>query len=57
MPIDIISDKCNNEDMTNILNEFWNEIKGKKNKSLEGKIFNWLNKDNLGTIIVEGGVF
>lgn len=41
----------------NIINEFWDYIEARKNNKLEGRIHNWLNKDNLGSITVNDNVF
>jgi len=42
----------------NIIGELWSEIENKKEKSkMAEKIYNWLNKDNLSSIIVNDNVF
>lgn len=39
--------------MKDIINELWLEVEAGKHK----KIYNWLNEDNLGSIMVDGKVF
>ena len=43
--------------MEDISGYFWKHIEDNKNKQLQGKIYNWLNKDNLSSIINDNGVF
>ena len=43
---------------TNIINEFWEHIEDKKETSKTAqKVYNWLNKDYLASIIEDRGVF
>ena len=40
----------------NIANGFWEYVIAQDTKIAE-RVFNWLNRDNLGAIIEDGGVF
>ena len=41
---------------TNIIEEFWEYVENKEDK-LSGQVLNWLNGDNLSSIIVDRGVY
>jgi len=40
----------------NIINEFWQHIEN-QNTKIAKRIYNWLNHDNLASIIVDGKLF
>jgi len=43
--------------MSNLLKELWEEAENKKgNYKMWSKIYNWLNKDNLGDIVIDGNI-
>lgn len=43
--------------MINIINEFWEYIKENRHKKSIEQIYQWLNRDNLTGIIVDGDVY
>jgi len=43
--------------MNNIINEFWQYVETQRNKKIGEKIYQWLNRDNLGSIIVDNKVY
>ena len=50
--------RSNNKAMKNIINELWEHTESKKDSvKIVGKVYNWLNCDNLSSIIVDDNVF
>ena len=43
--------------MDDIINEFWEHIEENRHKKSIEKIYQWLNKDNLSSIIVDNNVY
>jgi len=41
----------------NLTDAFWQHIEAKKDTKIGSKIYNWLNEDNLGQIVVDNKVF
>lgn len=42
----------------NITNRLWDYVEAQRTKTkLAGRVYQWLNKDNLGSIIIDGNVF
>lgn len=41
----------------NLINEFWDHIENSRGQTLTNKVYNWLNKDNLGSINIDGKIF
>jgi len=42
--------------MVNLTSDLWEYVEGKETKTKE-KVYNWLNKNNLGEIVVDNQVF
>jgi hypothetical protein len=43
--------------ISNLSEKFWEHIEQNKDKKFFQSVYNWLNKDNLGFIILEDNVF
>ena len=43
--------------MKNIINEFWEHVEENKNKKYIEKIYKWLNRDNLTSIIIDNNIY
>jgi len=44
--------------MRNLTSELWKEAEDNKEKhKLWGKVYNWLNQDNLGKVVLENKIF
>ena len=42
----------------NLTHEFWQHVKKQKDKTkIAGKVYNWLNYDNLDSIIADGDIY